>query len=139
EALIYLMLQASFWEIAAYLSALVLVYCYGRRYGAKNQADLVKACDKASLEYPQESQIWLELMVDAAMGGRLLFSWIERPLEAVIRLNIGNKKREEGLQDFAKNHIFNADHRRLEELYRLELKAFRKEKEKDGPTERYLL
>ena len=123
EGLVEMSLENSYWEIAALVSAMVLVHQYGRWFHSAVVTNLVHACDVASLQYPHEAASWLNYLADAAIGGQLTFSWLERPLRAAIRLSLDDPEREATLRDFAARRSFEADHSRLSELYRDDLKS----------------
>lgn len=127
EELVKLVLGESYWEVAALLSALALVHRYGKWYHSSVVANLVHACDVASQQYPHEARPWLEFMTEAAMGGKLTFSWLEQPVKASIRLSVDDRRRQRSLREFVQRRSFDADHQRLEQLYDRQLSALRKE------------
>lgn len=139
EELVELVLENSYWEVAALLSGLVLVHRYGKWYHMAGVANLVHACDVASREYPRESRRWIDSLADAAMGGKLSFSWLEEPLRAAIRLSIDDREREKRLREYAQYRSFDADHHRLEELYATALEEMRNEGGDDGGLARQRL
>lgn len=121
EDLIALTLEDEYWEVAAFLSGLALVHKYGRWYHRAVVSNIERACDIASEEYPYEAQVYLQFLADAAMGGRLHFSWLERPIRACIRLSISDPEREAKLRAYQSIRPFDADLQRLEVLYAEEL------------------
>ena len=121
--LVELVLDESYWEVAALLCGLLMVHRYGKWYRGAVESNLTHACDTAARQYPHQSQRWLDCMADAAIGGRLSYRWVEAPVEAAIRLNIDDPKREARLRRFFEGRPFDADYKRLESLYRRPLES----------------
>lgn len=128
EALIAVTLEDEYWEVAAFLSALALVHLYGRWYHSSVVTNIVRACDIASEQYPYEAAVYLQFLADAAMGGRLPFSWLERPVHAAVRLSVADLERQEMLRGLLRKRPFDADLQRLEELYEGELEELSRSK-----------
>ncbi len=126
QELVQKVLDHHYWEVAALLAGLAVVHRYGKWYHSAVVSNLVHACDVASQQYPHEAQKWLEFMTEAAMGGKLSFSWLEEPVKASIRLNVEDRQRQETLREFVERRSFDADHRRLEQIYSLPLQRLRK-------------
>ncbi len=127
EDLVELVLAHNYWEVAALLSGQYLVHRYGKWYHSAVVSNLVHATDVASQQYPRQARQWIEYLADAAMEGRLRFSWLEEPMRAAIRLNIDNPAREEKLRRYLEGRPFDADHRRLEQLYAQPLDDLRRQ------------
>lgn len=123
--LVELVLAQRFWEIAALLAGLYLVHRHGKWYRSAATSNLTHACDVASRQYPYHNRRWLELLVEAAMGGSLSFQWLEGPVEASIRLNLDDPDRQQKLREYVAGRPFDADYSRLVELYGPQLKALR--------------
>ncbi len=136
--LVELVLDNSYWEVAALLAGLVLVHRYGKWYHLAVVSNLVHATDVASQQYPHEARIWIEYLARATMGGRLNFAWLEEPLRAAIRLNVDDPQRQQQLREYAAGRPFEADHRRLDELYEGVLGQLRNEEYEEGPAHRRL-
>lgn len=115
--LVDLALEANFWEVAALLCGLQLVRKYAHWSAGAVTSRLTRACDRAADEFPRENAIWLQRMADAAMGGRLSFEWLEKPVEAAIRLAVGDGERQETLRAFHRLRLYDANYRRLDTLY----------------------
>jgi hypothetical protein len=56
----------------------------------------------------------------------LSFPWLERPFHACIRLNVGDRARQELLRDYDRRRAYDVDHRRLEEIYEDLLGAYQR-------------
>ncbi|TXD34194.1 hypothetical protein FRC98_19370 [Lujinxingia vulgaris] len=114
--LVELCLEGSYWELGALLSALMVLRLKGRRHSPTVE-NLVKACDKAAEVQPRERAQWLQVMADATLKGQLSFAWLERPLEAAVRLSVDDPPRQERLREYLSRRAFDADYARLETLY----------------------
>ena len=116
--LVELVLSFSYWEIGALLCGLLFVQRYGRWYHSAVPSNLTHACDIAAREHPHEARRWIDYLAEATMGGHLSHRWLEEPFNAAIRLSIEEPEREQTLRRFMEGRPFDADHDRLEELYR---------------------
>ncbi len=130
--LVQFVLDHSYWEVAALLGGLAMVHQYGKWYHSSVVSNLVHACDVAAQQYPHQARQWIDTMTDAAMGGRLTYSWLEEPMRAAIRLSIDDPERESMLREFLKDNPFDADHRRLAARYASPLEIFRKQGSKEA-------
>ncbi|MEM1347569.1 MAG: hypothetical protein AAGI01_03370, partial [Myxococcota bacterium] len=110
-------LDSGFWTLAALIAGLELT----RRYAPWRAGDvtprLLRACDRAAQEFPNKEADWLRLLADAALGGQLTYSWLERPVEACIRMSLGDPEREAQLRAFHDGRPYEANPERLEALY----------------------
>lgn len=116
-ALAKLHLDAKIWGMAALLGGLHLVARYDPWYTGDPSSNLEKACDRAALQRPHENAPWLLLMADAAIAGRLTWSWLERPVQAAIRLTVGHPDHRAQLTAFHAQRLYNATPARLQQLY----------------------
>ncbi|MFU8802603.1 MAG: EcsC family protein [Bradymonadaceae bacterium] len=117
HALGRLQLEGRYWDVAALIGGFYLVRKYHPWYAGSATSNLLKACDTAAQIHPQREAIWLELMAEAAIGGRLSYVWLERPVKACVRLNVSDASRQKIYRDFDRLRLCDVDHRRLEELY----------------------
>ncbi|MBA2665337.1 MAG: EcsC family protein [Bradymonadaceae bacterium] len=124
--LVDLELGANFWEVAAQLCGLHLVRKYAQWYAGSSTSNLTRACDRAAEQHPREDEVWLQRMADAAIGGRLSFAWLEKPIGAAIRRTVGDSNRQSALRQFHKLRLYDADYRRLDHLYNAQLEAWHK-------------
>ncbi len=124
--LVDLALEAHFWEVAALLCAMQLVRKYSPWRAGGATKNLMRACDRAAEQFPLENKVWLTRMADAALGGRLSFSWLEKPVEAAIRLAVADGDRQQTLREFHNLGLYDADYRRLDSLYDLWLEPWQK-------------
>ena len=124
-------LSARFWSVAARLSALDLL---ARRWRATTdwptgqllQQRLIQVCDRVSQERPHEAAQHLQLMADAALGGQLDHPWLERVVEASVRLSIDDVERQARLRAFHAARHYEADLARLSQLYSGHIKMYRR-------------
>src|SRR5690554_2758503 len=114
--LVELCLAGSYWELGALLSALLVLRLKKKRYSPTVE-NLVRACDDAAEVRPKERARWLQVMADATLGGQLSFAWLERPLQAAVRLSVDEPERQERLREYLSRRAFDADYGRLETLY----------------------
>jgi hypothetical protein len=112
-----LQLGGRYWESAAKIGALYLVRRYRPTRSTPEPWRLDAACDRAAQGYHRREGDWLELMAEAAMGGLLRHSWLERPVDAALRLSVDEPERYERLRAFHRRRLYDADHTRLEQLY----------------------
>ncbi|MFP4598781.1 MAG: EcsC family protein [Persicimonas sp.] len=139
-ALARLQLDASFWDSAALVGGLFLVSQFTPSWVGSPMSNLVKACDRAAEREPQQMRPWLDLLADAAMGGRLTYPWLEKPARAAIRLAIDDPERERTLRDWHQRRPYDADHPRLADLYEVLLAGYESSDEDErAPARRALL
>ncbi|CAN0597185.1 unnamed protein product, partial [Laminaria digitata] len=113
-----LQLSASFWNVAALLVGMHFVKEYGRWSMTSPTLALTRACDVAATQYPHKEEAWIEVMCDVVVGGHVVYPWVERVMEAGIRLAIDDPRRERALRAHHEWRPYDADHARLVELYR---------------------
>lgn len=125
-ALAQTQLDAGFADTAARMAGLFFTRIHDPWYFGPLRPNIVEACDRASSD-PWRRREWLDLMSDAALAGELKHTWIERPMEASIRLaRIDAPEREKRLRAYLSKRSFEADHARLQVLYETRLRALRK-------------
>ncbi|RAL23881.1 hypothetical protein DL240_06955 [Lujinxingia litoralis] len=133
--LVELCVEGSYWELSALLSALMVLRLRGRRFSPTVE-NLVRACDEAAEVHPQEHAKWLQVMADATIAGQLSFAWLERPMQAAVRLSLETPERQQRLRDYLSRRAFDADYGRLETLYESWLSSLWRE---TGRAETWLL
>lgn len=116
-ALAKLHLDADLWDVAALMGGLYLVRRFDPWYTGHPRPNLEAACDEAAIEHPFEYAPWILLMADAAMGGLLSSSWLERIVEAAIRLTIGHPRHQHELRLFHARRLYDATPERLRRIY----------------------
>ncbi|MFW5966360.1 MAG: hypothetical protein ACOCV2_02525, partial [Persicimonas sp.] len=117
HALARIQLAGDFWEPAALIAGLYLVHEFAPTWVGSPVMHLVAACDRAAEERPRAMRPWIDLLADAAVGGHLHESWLEKPVRAAIRLSVDCPERERRLRDWHDRRPYDADHARLEALY----------------------
>lgn len=118
-------LESKFWNVAALLSALGLLERHGRPSTSPLNARLERVCDHVSQAYPHQEAVWLQLIADATLGGQLDHPWLERIIEACIRLSIDDPAREQRLRAYHSSRPYEADAARYRRLYAPHLKLYR--------------
>lgn len=131
-------LESHFWNASALLAGLSFVNRYGRFSPGKAARSLEQACDRVAIEYPHREAAWIEVMSDAVLGGELDYPWVERVMEASIRLSISNETRERALRAHHTRRPYEADHERLFELYAAPAETWSRAREGRQPAD-YLL
>lgn len=122
-ALAKLQLDAGHWDAAALLAGFYLTRRLAPGPVGAPMTRLLKATDRAAMEYPQKTRLWLDVMADATVGGRLNYPWLERPMSAAIRLSFDDIEREARLRAWHDQHPYEVGHQRLFELYETDLLA----------------
>lgn len=120
-ALAMLHLGAGLWDVAAIIAGLFLVRRFAPWYTGSPKSNLEEACDRAATEHPFEFSHWFLLMADAAIGGQLTSSWLERPIEATIRLSADDIDRNNRIRAHHDRRLYEADRDRLKRLYAYQL------------------
>ncbi|MGM0556694.1 MAG: EcsC family protein [Myxococcota bacterium] len=140
RGLVELELEHRYWEVAALMIGLRLVSEYAPSYAGSPAANLLAGCDRAAEQHYKEAEVWLQLLADAAMGGQLTHPWLERPIQAAIRLSIDERGRELELRDYHGKRCYDAGHQRLQDIYEGQLGAYSTDDEVvRGHAERTLL
>jgi hypothetical protein len=124
RVLVELELEQQFWEVAALIVGLRLVSEYAPSYAGSPASNLVVACDRAAEQHLREAEYWLQVLADAVMGGQLTHPWLERPMQAAIRLSIDDRERELELRDYHSQRRYDAAHQRLQDIYEAQLAAY---------------
>jgi len=120
-------LEGGFADTVAHMGGFFFIRRYDHWYVGSARKNLINACDEAALASPFKNQAWLDLMVDAAVSKDLTHVWLERPVQAAIRLAcLHDPEREERLRHFDRRCLYEADHPRLRALYETELVALRR-------------
>lgn len=121
-------LDAKYWNASAMLCALSLLVRYGGPTHAQGDITLKleRVCDQIAQERPHQEAIWLEHIAYATLGGHLDHPWLERIIEACIRLNIHDPARQAQLRSFHAARPYEADERRLRKLYAPHIKLYQR-------------
>ena len=105
-------------DVAALMGGLYFVRRFDPWYSGAPRKNLERACDRVASERPFEYAPWILLMADAAVDGELTSSWLERILEAAIRLSVGERARHERYRGFHRRRLYEATRERIARLYR---------------------
>lgn len=112
-----LQLQAGYWEVPARLGGLHLTRRYSRWSPRLTVERIVGACDRAAEQHWKAEAGWMLTMAEAALGGRLRFSWLEKPVSAALRVAVDHRWRYERLAEYHNLRLYDADAERLEQLH----------------------
>jgi hypothetical protein len=110
--------RAGFVHGACVLAAVGLLAWQDRWLSGSLDAALERVCDRVSLERWRLCAPWIELMASAGLEGRLRYAWLERVVDAALRLRVGQTDAQtSALRSWHEERPYEASDRRLVRLY----------------------
>lgn len=119
--------ESNHFDSAALMAGIALVALIDPWRVGSIRPNLIRACDRASQEFPREFAPYLDVIADAAIAGQLRSSWMERPMRAAIRLAIDEPERELKLRGYYATRPFEVSPARLQQLFEYPLSQIQAE------------
>jgi hypothetical protein len=128
-----LYLEVGFFDSSAHLAGFFLVRRLDRWVVGSAEEHLLRACDAAASQDPFRWSVWLRVLAHCAKDGGLRHGWLEKPVEATIRLHVGDARRLAAYRSFHSLRLYEVDSARLRELHQTWFHDLRRGGKKNQP------
>lgn len=109
---------AGFMHGACWIAAVGLLVAEDRWLSGPLEAALERVCDRVAAGSWARRAAWIELMAQAGHAAKLLYSWLERVVDAALRLRVGRADEQtRALRTWHETRPYEASDRRIIGLY----------------------